>query len=164
MNRYFTNHGHHGVCIFRRRKTTEEGHRGFRLSSLGILLAKSARPRPWRHVPALKALINTIYDSVAGRGVLEPTESDWEPARVFFDERKMVNGDIGGAGDWNGWSQELEGVRKSDYLFAKVLTIFISPRQTLLNQTRHYIFRICSEYSVHQSSRSINMFLGDAVS
>lgn len=116
MNRYFTNHGHHGVCIFRRRKTTEEGHRGFRLSSLGILLAKSARPRPWRHVPALKALINTIYDSVAGRGVLEPTESDWEPARVFFDERKMVNGDIGGAGDWNGWSQELEGVRNSDYI------------------------------------------------
>ena len=127
MTRYFTNHNHHGVCIFRRRKTTEEGHRGFRLSSLGVLLAKSARPRPWRHVPALKALVDTIYDSVVSRGVLEPTESDWEPARIFFDQRHMRNGDLRGAGDWNGWSQELEGVRESDNSFAKMLTILISP-------------------------------------
>lgn len=126
-------------------------------------MAKSARPRPWRHVSALKALVNTIHDNVAGNRVLELTESDWEPARIFFDQRKMINGDIGGAGDWNGWSHELEGVSESNNSFAKMLTIPASPWQTLQNRTQHYILRICSEYSVHQPSHCINMFLGDAV-
>jgi hypothetical protein len=38
----------------------------------------------------------------------ELTESRWELARAFFDERKVKRADLGGAGDWNGWSDELD--------------------------------------------------------
>ncbi|PPQ88359.1 hypothetical protein CVT25_002105, partial [Psilocybe cyanescens] len=107
---YFTKDGQQGVCIFRRRKTAETGHRGFRLSSLGILLAKSRRPRPQRHVKALKELIETVYSRMEPSGILEASEEDWEPARVFFEERKLRRSDLGGAGDWAGWSEELDGV------------------------------------------------------
>jgi hypothetical protein len=37
----------------------------------------------------------------------ESTESQWDPARAFFDERKVRRADLGGAGDWNGWGDEL---------------------------------------------------------
>ncbi|KAJ7199700.1 hypothetical protein GGX14DRAFT_661774 [Mycena pura] len=104
---YFNKDGQHGVCVFRRRKTTEQGHRGFRLSSLGILLAKSARPRPWRHTAALKELTTLIYARFESSASLVPADSDWEPARAFFNERKAVRASLGGAGDWNGWSHEL---------------------------------------------------------
>ncbi|KAF9233259.1 hypothetical protein BU15DRAFT_90420 [Melanogaster broomeanus] len=105
---YFTKDNHSGVCIFRRRRTTEHGQRGFRLSSLGILLVKSTRPRPWKHLHALKTLVDDIYSSLESRGVLEPVEDDWEPARAFFEERKVQRADLGGAGDWRGWSYELD--------------------------------------------------------
>ncbi|EIN04515.1 hypothetical protein PUNSTDRAFT_76382, partial [Punctularia strigosozonata HHB-11173 SS5] len=108
---YFTKGPHHGVCVFRRRRTTEHGHRGFRLSSLGILLAKSARPRPWRHVPALKRLISNIYSSLEDHDTLDISEADFDPARVFFEERKVQRADLGGAGDWRGWPSDLDGVR-----------------------------------------------------
>ncbi|PFH49182.1 hypothetical protein AMATHDRAFT_76357 [Amanita thiersii Skay4041] len=111
---YFTKDGQHGVCVFKRRKTTEEGHRGFHLTSLGILLAKSRRPRPWRHVAALKELAKNLYarfDSTIA--LLLPLEKDWEPARMFFEERKVRRADLGGAGDWNGWSHELEEAKSS---------------------------------------------------
>lgn len=106
---YFTKDGQHGVCIFRRRRTTEEGHRGFRLTSLGILLANSHRPRPWRHVAALKGLADTLYaraDRLSES--LELLDEDWEPARSFFEDRKVRRSDLGGAGDWNGWSHDLD--------------------------------------------------------
>ncbi|KAF9220600.1 hypothetical protein BS17DRAFT_786803 [Gyrodon lividus] len=105
---YFTKDSHSGVCVFRRRRTSEHGQRGFRLSSLGILLAKSTRARSWRHVDALKTLVDAIYLSLESRGVLEPVEADWEPARAFFEERKVQRADLGGAGDWHGWSYELD--------------------------------------------------------
>ncbi|KAG2064736.1 hypothetical protein BDR04DRAFT_1109627 [Suillus decipiens] len=105
---YFTKDTHSGVCVFRRRRTAEHGHRGFRLTSLGVLLAKSTRSRPWRHVAALRALADSIYLSLETRGVLEPSESDWEPARVFFEERKVRRVDLSGAGEWYGWSHELD--------------------------------------------------------
>ncbi|KZT66324.1 hypothetical protein DAEQUDRAFT_813671 [Daedalea quercina L-15889] len=105
---YFTKDDHQGVCVFHRQQTAEEGHRGYRLSSLGILLAKSVRPRPWLHVPALKTLFYTIFTSLGDWGVLIPAETDWEPARVFFEERKVRQPDLGGAGDWRGWGAELE--------------------------------------------------------
>ncbi|KAF8556664.1 hypothetical protein OG21DRAFT_1495348 [Imleria badia] len=108
---YFTKDSHPGVCVFRRRRTTERGQRGFRLSSLGILLVNSVRPRPWRHVDALKTLVDTIYSSLESRGVLEPVESDWEPAQSFFEERKVRRADLGGVGEWHGWSYELDNVR-----------------------------------------------------
>ncbi|KAJ2973441.1 hypothetical protein NUW54_g12063 [Trametes sanguinea] len=106
---YFTKDDHQGVCVFRRRQTTEHGHRGFRLSSLGVLLAKSPRPRPWKHVAALKALVNTIYSALEDREALEPLDEDWEPARTFFEERKLRRSDSGDMGPWLGWNAELEG-------------------------------------------------------
>ncbi|EIW77717.1 hypothetical protein CONPUDRAFT_108960 [Coniophora puteana RWD-64-598 SS2] len=106
---YFTHEGHPGVSVFRRRRTTEEGQRGFRLSALGILLAPSVRPRAWRHVAPLRHVINAIYSPLEIHGRLEPQESDWGPARAFFEERRVQHDDLGGAGDWNGWSQELDG-------------------------------------------------------
>ena len=111
---YFTKDGQHGVCVFRRRKSTEQGHRGFRLSSLGILLAKSKRPRPWRHVPALKHLAQSIESAAQ----LQPTGRDWDPAEAFFAARKITRSDLGGAGDWNGWSDELDVVRPLFFFFA----------------------------------------------
>ncbi|KAF8736964.1 hypothetical protein AX14_013694 [Amanita brunnescens Koide BX004] len=109
---YFTKDEQHGVCVFRRRRTTEEGHRGFRLTSLGILLAKSRRPRPWRHVVALKELADTIYARVdPSSNSLELLDEDWEPARLFFEQRKVQRADLGGAGDWNGWSHDLDELK-----------------------------------------------------
>ncbi|GJE95274.1 hypothetical protein PsYK624_114570 [Phanerochaete sordida] len=111
---YFTKASHQGVCIFRRRPTTDQGHRGFRLSSLGILLAKSTRSRPWKHVSDLKRVLHTIYQrmddrSAASGSTLEPLDSDWEPARAFFEERQVRTADLGGAGDWRGWDAEMPG-------------------------------------------------------
>ncbi|KAI6015220.1 hypothetical protein F5J12DRAFT_816708 [Pisolithus orientalis] len=109
---YFTKDTHPGVSVFRRRRTSEHGQRGFRLSALGVLLARSSRPRPWLHVDALNALIDQIYTSVEERGVcmsdqnqgvvLEPSEDagDWEPARAFFEERMVRRADLRGAGQW----------------------------------------------------------------
>lgn len=105
---YFTKDDRQGVCVFRRRQTSEHGHRGFRLSSLGILLAKSARPRPWKHVAALKELVHAIYTSLEDRKILEPNDSDWEPARAFFEERQVRHTNLDGAGDWQGWDVEME--------------------------------------------------------
>ena len=42
--------------------------------------------------------------------MLEPRDGDWEPACIFFEERKLKRADLGGAGDWAGWSEELDGV------------------------------------------------------
>ncbi|KAF8635765.1 hypothetical protein AX17_003864 [Amanita inopinata Kibby_2008] len=109
---YFTKDGQHGVCIFKRRRTTEEGHRGFRLTSLGILLAKSRRPRPWRHAAALKELADTLYARFDSTVALPATvEVDWEPAQMFFEERQVRRPDLGGAGDWNGWSHDLDELK-----------------------------------------------------
>jgi len=116
---YFTKDGQHGVCVFRRRKSTEQGHRGFRLSSLGILLAKSKRPRPWRHVPALKDLAKFIYAKIESAAQLQPTGSDWDPAEAFFAARKITRSDLGGAGDWNGWSDELDVVCPLSFSFSQ---------------------------------------------
>ena len=73
--------------MFRRRQTTELGHRGFRLSSMGILLAKSQRPQPWRHVEALKDTLDTIYTNaeLSGDG-LQPSGED-----------SLIRGEAGGA-------------------------------------------------------------------
>lgn len=121
--RYFTKDEHQGVSVFRRRKTSEQGHRGFRLTALGILLAKSARPRPWRHVSALRALMHSMYRKIDARGVLEPVDADWDLARSFFEARKVQNSDLGGAGDWKGWSEELDGVSPLDRYGAAGLTV-----------------------------------------
>lgn len=113
--RYFTKDDYQGVCVFRRRRTSEDGHRGFRLSSLGVLLAKSPRPRPWRHVSSLKRLVSSIYAALDDRATLEPTDDDWDLAREFFEQRKVHQSqDCDGASSsssWEGWAAELQGSR-----------------------------------------------------
>ena len=104
--RYFTKDGMRGVCIFSRRQTSEHGQRGFRLSSLGVLLARSMRPRPWRHVPALKALVRELQ---SGPSTQDGSSLDiWAPARQFFELRKARSADPGDAGAWHRWSEELD--------------------------------------------------------
>ncbi|KAJ3993055.1 hypothetical protein F5050DRAFT_1810868 [Lentinula boryana] len=105
---YFSKDGHQGVCAFRRVKSTEEGHRGFRLSSLGILLAKSTRPKPWRHVAAIKNLIVMLYARMELTDAWQPSKPDWQPARTYFEEHEVKASDPGEAGDWSGWSHELD--------------------------------------------------------
>jgi hypothetical protein len=166
-NSYFSNDSHRGVCIFRRRQTSEHGQRGFRLSSLGILLAPSVRPRPWQHVSALKALANEIYSSLDEhpRGsVSEPQDDDWEPARLFFDERRVRSTDLGGAGDWRQWSEELDphlGVSLSFPSRARFLeyrgSLFFFSIQTGMHPytpmpTRRSIFHTsCASLDLHPS-------------
>lgn len=103
---YFTKDGLRGVCVFSRRQTSDHGQRGYRLSSFGVLLARSVRPRPWRHVPALKALVRELHSDSA---TLDDSSLDvWAPARRFFELRKARPADLGGAGTWHGWSEELD--------------------------------------------------------
>lgn len=107
---YFSKGDHQGVSIFRRRGTSEQGHRGFRLSSLGILLAKSSRPRPWRHVPSLKSLIRSMYSRFKEEGIYDPGEFDWSSAESFFEQRKYPQSGSSDLGAWRGWSDELDSV------------------------------------------------------
>ena len=107
---YFSRGDHQGVSIFRRRETSEQGHRGFRLFSLGVLLAKSSRPRPWRHVPSLKSLIRSMYLRFEEEGIYDPGKFDWSPAESFFERRKYSQSDSSDSGAWRGWSDELDSV------------------------------------------------------
>lgn len=66
------------------------------------------RPRPWRHLAALKALAQEIYGSLRQEEVRELREEDWAPARRFFDERRVRSADLGGAGEWHRWSEEFD--------------------------------------------------------
>lgn len=50
-----------------------------------------------------------MLSSLGERSSLVPSEDDWEHARAFFQERKVRQADLGGAGNWRGWSAELEG-------------------------------------------------------
>ncbi len=115
--RYFTKDDYQGVCVFRRRRTSEDGHRGFRLSSLGVLLAKSPRPRPWQHVASLKRLVSSMYAALDDRATLEPTDNDWDLAREFFEQRKVRqphddnNTSSSTPRNWETWATELQGSR-----------------------------------------------------
>jgi hypothetical protein len=90
------------VCVFTRRETPEQGQRGFRLRSLGVLLARSVRPRPWRHVPALKALVRELQSET------DSSEDIWAPARRFFEQRKAPHLELGDVDTWHRWSEELD--------------------------------------------------------
>ena len=56
-----------------------------------------------------EVILIKCYDSLEDRDTLEPMESDWDPARAFFEERKVREPDVGTTSSWQGWSDELEG-------------------------------------------------------
>ena len=118
---YFTKGDHQGVSIFRRRETSETGHRGFRLSSLGVLLAKSPRPQPWRHVPSLKSLIRSMYSRFQEEGIYDPGQFEWSSAENFFEQRRGSQTDTSWSGVWRGWSDELDSVSAGATLFPFLL-------------------------------------------
>ncbi|KAH9168554.1 hypothetical protein EDB89DRAFT_2073835 [Lactarius sanguifluus] len=72
------------------------------LSYLGILLARSLRPCPWRHVPVLKALVHDLHSDPAVQGDIG--HGVWAPARRFFELPKARLADLGVAGAWHRWS------------------------------------------------------------
>lgn len=135
MLRYFSHGPHSGVAVFRRRPTSSQGHRGFRLSSMGVLLSESPRPRPWQHVESLRSLADSIYSKADAResegdafdngsnelnndapskGLLcgsDLTDKDFEPAREWFESRRAST--QAEPDTWKGWSDELDGVRSS---------------------------------------------------
>ncbi|KAH9012548.1 hypothetical protein EDB84DRAFT_1569126 [Lactarius hengduanensis] len=84
--------GLRGVCVFTRRQTSKQGQRGFRLSSLDILLPRSLRPRPRRYVPILKALVRNLHSDLPAQG----------------DSSRNVLAPGGGADAWYGSSEEIE--------------------------------------------------------
>jgi len=101
---YFSKDDYPGVCVFRRRQTDVDGHRGFHLSSIGILLADSPRARPWRHVEALKNLADIFYQSQGSEGA---ESFDWDHAAAFFAARK-IRSTLSHSDEWGGWNKELE--------------------------------------------------------
>ena len=112
--RYFTKVDQQGVCIFRRRKTTEYGHRGFRLSSLGIFLPKSRRPvlgdmsRRWR----------SLLIEFAARGYWGVrTARRWLGVCSHIFRRKDVEAGRPRRRRWLGWLEWEVGRRKSFPIF-----------------------------------------------
>ena len=77
----------------------------------------------------MNALIDRIYATVERRGsaiggreqgsTLEPSQDagDWEPARAFFEERVVKRVDLRGAGQWRGWSYEMDNVSTCVYVY-----------------------------------------------
>ena len=55
--------------------------------------------------------MKSIYESLEDRETLEPLESDWAPAKAFFEERKAREPSPGSSSTWRGWSAELEASR-----------------------------------------------------
>ncbi|KAH9014475.1 hypothetical protein EDB84DRAFT_1257517, partial [Lactarius hengduanensis] len=97
---HFTKDDLRGMCVFTRRQTSEKGQSDFHLSSLGVLLARSLRPRPRCHGPARKVLVCDLHTDSATQG------KTCAPARQFLELRKARLADLGGAGTWYMWSAE----------------------------------------------------------
>jgi hypothetical protein len=90
-----------------------------------------------------------MYSALEQRDVLEPADSDWESAKMFFNERKVKRADLGGAGDWKGWNNELDGVSVffRDFCATNNILMYYSLIQThLILQTTS---RTCSAYWVY---------------
>lgn len=62
-----------------------------------------------------------LYSLVEPSGKLQLTGSDWDLAENYFDERKVRDADLGGAGDWSSWSQEFDLACISPYCSSMIL-------------------------------------------
>lgn len=105
---YILQDGYSGICVFRRRPTDVDGHRGSHLSSIGILLEKSTRARPWTHLQALQDLADTLYQA---QGRVSAESFNWAPAVAFFESRKLRT-PISST-QWKDWETELQPLSSS---------------------------------------------------
>ena len=71
--------------------------RGARLLSVGILVAPSLRPRPWRHITALKNFAVHLEDKYTVK----------KPLVGYFDLHKARGLSLGEPPAWTGWKDEL---------------------------------------------------------
>ncbi|EJD40821.1 hypothetical protein AURDEDRAFT_115694 [Auricularia subglabra TFB-10046 SS5] len=95
---YLSRDGYRGVCVFTRRKSDEEGARGFRLESLGLMVANSPRSFPWRHLPALKEIAREVAERGEGW--------DWAPLQAWYETRKL-RPEVGLSTETLTWEEEL---------------------------------------------------------
>ncbi|KAF8516482.1 hypothetical protein JB92DRAFT_2910206 [Gautieria morchelliformis] len=105
---HITHQVHHGISLFRRRPTSEAGMRGFRLESLGILVARSSRPRPWRHLASLKELsckLDERWSSLRSRFSDAEDTRDWTLLSDWYLRRVFRR--VGEEGQWVDWDEEL---------------------------------------------------------
>ena len=82
--------------------------RGFRLESLGILVARSSRPRPWRHLAALKELSHRLderWTSLDSQFINAEENRDWTLLKDWYLRRVFRR--IGEEGKWVDWEEEL---------------------------------------------------------
>lgn len=82
--------------------------RGFRLESLGILVARSSRPRPWRHLASLKELSRKLDDhwtSLCTQYSDAEESRDWTLLKDWYLRRVFRR--IGEEGKWVDWEEEL---------------------------------------------------------
>lgn len=80
--------------------------RGFRLESLGILVAQSSRPRPWRHLASLKDLSRTLAEHwTVSRSQYAEESRDWGLLKEWYLRRAFRR--VGEEGKWVDWDEEL---------------------------------------------------------
>lgn len=79
--------------------------RGFRLESLGILVAQSPRPRPWRHLASLKDLSRRLSEHWEVSQTQYSEERDWSLLEQWYTRRMFRR--IGEEGRWVDWEEEL---------------------------------------------------------
>ena len=155
IHRHFSHSSFTGLAIYRRRPTLSHGHRGFRLSSLGILINASQCPRPWMHLDSLEAVADEVYgraekreeeENAQGRpdddagsvktgsivSVGDLREEDFAPARQWFEERKAKEVvSIPTEKMWNGWSDELDGVSSTIFCISLMKADFFETLKRL---------------------------------
>ena len=88
---HITKDSYYGICLFQRHETAEAGMRGYHLRSIGVLVAQSSRPRPWRHISALRDLLQKIYGSDI---------DNFAPVESYYEEHKahaLLNDDDKGS-------------------------------------------------------------------
>jgi DENN domain-containing protein 11 len=77
--------------------------RGARLLSVGVLVAPSLRPRPWRHIAALKRFAVHLEDHYKVK----------KPLVDYFDLHKARGLSLGEPEVWTGWNDELSNATVS---------------------------------------------------
>ncbi|KAG8807822.1 hypothetical protein FRC17_004252, partial [Serendipita sp. 399] len=94
---YFTKDSYQGVAVYRRITSDEQSRRGARMISVGVIVENSTRPRPWKHINALKRFAVRLEDNLDERDSLE----------AYFNEHKVSSTNAPEEEPWDGWEEEL---------------------------------------------------------